>query len=481
MKKIVSVLSVAALTLSAVFAADVSLSYRLGGSLYSETNSKQVNTTTGAKTVEQERKALDLEGYGDSGKGDLKFTANNDFAGFVLKVNVDDKGFTTDNVGEYYGWLNFSNIQLTTGKWDSRYVGRLDMHSGEWEGNEFERYKPGVINGKYANDIDNLTKVRYTKDGKDAWEQRLATAVAYTLHKDEDNALMVKGVLVDNDWGSTLRMDNDRWSLANANGKTYDKIGNGDLSFFSGFAGEFAYKTAGFDFNLAAKSMKRNELGLGAFFRTIGESSSLLFGLSAGFDLSDKKDAVSVSKTVTIPGIGTQTVQATADYAHNYREFAFDFRGHFELSDELCLTTMNNISVTNQAKVKDQKWEDMDFFLWDMVSLGYKVNEKLFAQFTVESECNLLKIHANHLDPKTGKPTNDSDGNELDGPFSQGGFTLTVTPGVVYSISENATITAGVALEWYNIGASPVKQDALYATMTKTSKIQIPVVFKVSL
>ena len=134
-----------------------------------------------------------------------------------------------------------------------------------------------------------------------------------------------------------------------------------------------------------------------------------------------------------------------------------------------------------QEKLKDQKWEDMDFFLWDMVSLGYKVNEKLFAQFTVESECNLLKIHANHLDPKTGKPTNDSDGNELDGPFSQGGFTLTVTPGVVYSISENATITAGVALEWYNIGASPVKQDALYATMTKTSKIQIPVVFKVSL
>ena len=480
MKKIVSVLSVAALTLSAVSAVDVSISYQTRGTIYDETTTHTYTAATGKVSSTQTRTTLNQLGY-DSAEGDLAFSAKNDFAGFAFtaKPNAGNQTSAFDMAGTvvdtYYGWMNFGNVQLTTGRFDGRYVALFDGESSNWGDNEYARYKPGVIGGKIAFDVDNLTTV-YTSTGdklksSSRWgnfkainkEKRVSTAIAYTIRQNEESALMIKGVLVDNNWGSTLRTDKDR-----DYGTSYG-IGGGDLSFFSGFAGEVAYRNSAFDLNFVAKSMKRDELALGAFFRTIGESKSFLFGLSAGLDLSNKKDAA------TLPD-GTVT-----DYAHNYREFAFDFRGHFDLTDELCLTTMNNLSVTNDKKVKDQKWEDMNFHLWDMVSLGYKLNEKLFAQFTVESECDLLKIHANHLNPTTGKPTNDSDGNELNGPFSQGGFTLTVTPGVVYSISENATITAGVALEWYNIGASPVKQDALYATMTKTSKIQIPVVFKVSL
>ena len=446
MKKIVSVLSVAALTLSAVFAADVSLNYRLGGSLYSEINAKNV-ATDGSETATQTREALNLEGYGDSGIGDLKFTAMNDFAGFVLKVNINDSdAYETREVSEYYGWLNFSNIQVTAGKWDSRYVGLLTDDAGEWENNEYARYKPGVIGGKYAFDIDNLTKVR-TSAGD--WEQRLGTAVAYTNHPSEDSYFMVKGVLFDSDWGSTLRTDSDR-----AYGDDY-AVGNGDLSFFSGFAGEVAYKTSSFDINFVAKSMYRDELGLGAFFRTIGDKSNLLFGLSAGLDLAENKDDNGDKPD------------------HNYREFAFDFRGRFKLSEQLTLTTMNNLSALNNAKAKNQDYDEMDFHLWDMVSLGYQANEKVFAQLTLETECDLLKIHAN----------SDNDGNELDGPFSQGGFTITVVPGVTYSLNENATITAGVAVEWYNIGASPAYQDSWKGDgyYHATSTIQIPVVFKVDL
>ena len=452
MKKIVSVLSVAALTLSAVFAADVSLNYKMAGALYTETNKKTYAGSPARETgATQTRTFLDLNGYKDKPTGDLAFTAKNDFAGFALTLNpqvgADYTGFDVDT---YYGWLNFSNVQVTTGKWCSRYVNRLDMHSGNWEGNEFERYKPGVINGRAASDIDNLTSVNKERDitKKVDYETRLATAVAYTLHKDEDNALMIKGVLVDNDWGSTLRTDKDRAY----DSASYSAVNGGDLGFFSGFAGEFAYKTASFDINVALKSMYRDELAFGAFFRTIGESSSMLFGLSAGLDLSENKNAAGDK----------------AD--HNYREFAFDFRAHFDLTDELCLTTMNNLSVYNKLKANGQKYEEMDSLLWNMVSLGYKASEKVFAQLTAETECKPFTVHAN----------GDNDGNELDGPFSKGGFKVTVTPGVVYSFNENATLTTGVALEWNDIGASPAYQDKRSGDTT-TSTVKIPVVFKVAL
>lgn len=463
MKKIVSVLSVAALTLSAVFAADVSLNYKMAAALYTEKNEKTYAGTPAKETgATQTRTFLDLNGYADKPTGDLAFTAKNDFAGFALTLNPKVRqAYTAFAVDTYYGWLNFSNVQVTTGKWCSRYVNRLDMHSGNWEGNEFERYKPGVINGLAAHDIDNLTAVN--KGMKNAtptadYETRLATAVAYTLHKDEDSALMIKGVLVDNDWGSTLRTDTKDDNKRAYHNKSYSDVDGGDLGFFSGFAGEFAYKAAGFDFNLALKSMYRDQLAFGAFFRTIGESSSLLFGLSAGLDLQSTK------------ANGEKVVD------HRYREFAFDFRAHFDLSEELCLTTMNNLSVYNKEKAKGQDYEEMDSLLWNMVSLGYKASEKVFAQLTAETECKPFTVHGN-----TAK-----DGTELDGPFSKGGFKITVTPGVVYSFNENATLTTGVALEWTEIGASPAYQDNRTGTTgasktITTSTVKIPVVFKVAL
>ena len=465
MKKIVSVLSVAALTLSAVFAADISLSYRLGGKLYAEENKKNVDEQ-GKKTATQTRESFNLEGYGDSNKGDLAFTAKNDFAGFALTLNVNDEAaFANDNVDTYYGWLNFSNVQVTSGKWSSRYVNRLDADAGNWEGSEFERYKPGVVGGKIAFDIDDLTKVNtgagdnLTSSAKGYFKarntvNRLSTAIAYTLHKDEDTALMVKGVLVDNEWGSTLRSDKDRAY----DSATFAKANGGDIGFFSGFAGEVAYKTAAFDLNFVAKSLKRDELALGFFFRTIGDSSSYLFGLSAGLDLAENKNA------------------AGDKPQHNYREFAFDFRARKNLTEDLTLTTMNNLSVLNAEKAKENasgdkiKYENMDFHLWDMVSVAYKLSEKVKAQFTVESECDLIHMaQAANLDNKS----------EIWGPFANGGFQISVIPGVVYSFNENATLTTGVIVDLFEIAASPKVQDAVRTH--NVSNIKVPVVFKVAL
>ena len=62
MKKIVSVLAVAALSLSVVFAAEVSLSYKTRGTLYSETNKMNYDSNKGS----QARTALDQSGYKDA-------------------------------------------------------------------------------------------------------------------------------------------------------------------------------------------------------------------------------------------------------------------------------------------------------------------------------------------------------------------------------------------------------------------------------
>jgi outer membrane receptor for ferrienterochelin and colicin len=176
----------------------------------------------------------------------------------------------------------------------------------------------------------------------------------------------------------------------------------------------------------------------------------MLFGLSAGLDLRNTKQG------------GEKVVD------HRYREFAFDFRAHFDLSEELCLTTMNNLSVLDTEKAKDQKYDVNTFHLWDMVSLSYKANDKIKAQLTAEAECDLLRNQANSA----------NDGTETKNVRDLGGFTLSVIPGFVYSFNQNASLTAGFKFQFAEIGASTEFQDSDH---TITTKISIPVVFAVAL
>lgn len=122
----------------------------------------------------------------------------------------------------------------------------------------------------------------------------------------------------------------------------------------------------------------------------------------------------------------------------------------------------------------------MDFHLWNMVSLAYKANEKILAQLTVESECDPLLIRAENTNSGDGWTTgnNGAKGSTIFGASATGGLTITVTPGVVYSINENATITAGVKVECAEIGASPVYRNSAHTT---TTEVSVPVVFKVAL
>lgn len=445
MKKIVSVLSVAALTLSAVFAADVSLKYNMKGSLYEETNKKEVKA--GSETISQERSILNQSGYADA-ESDIVITAKNDFAGFVLDVQPNATGktaFSASKLKEYYAWMNFGNLQLTTGKWKSRYTNLLDAEQGEWEDDDFMRYPLGVVGGKMAYDIDNLTATvarktdaagnsKYFKQVETT--QKVSTALAYTVRPNDDTYFMIKGIAVDNKWGGTGKWDSNR-SYAD---------GAYDIQFFSGFAAEAAWHSAALDLNFVVKSMVRNEFSFAAFVAPKLGDSSLLFGFTAGLDLTDDKDAND----------------------HNYHEFGIDFRAIFKLSDALTLTTMNNLSVMDEAKLKDQKWDENTFHLWDMVSLSYKASDKIKAQLTAEAECDLLRNEANSA----------KDGTETKNVRDLGGFTLSVIPGFVYSFNENASLTAGFKFQFAEIGASTEFQDSDH---TITTKISIPVVFAVAL
>ena len=453
MKKIVSVLSVAALTLSAVFAADITLKYNTKGTLYEETNKKTVKAGS-EDVLQQERSIFDQSGYGDA-ESDLVISARNDYAGFVLDLTPNatakDKLTEADKVSEYYGWMNFGNLQVTVGKWESRYAFSFDGDGGEWDGDDYERYHLGVIGGKYAYDADNLTGVyTYSTDNKvgnstyfykQDVSQKLGTALAYTVRPAEDTYFMAKGVLVENDWGSTLRGDSDRKY------SSY-QVGGSDISFFSGFAGEVAFRNSAIDVNFIAKSLVRDQLVLGAYVRPIlSEKSSFLVGFTYGMDLSDDK------------------VDGEHTLDRKYSEMAFDFRGHFQIDEALCLTTMNNLSVLlpETAKGGDNL---TDMHLWDMVSLGYQASEQVLAQLTVESEADVLHTYSEGGDVKS------SNVRDL------GGFTISVIPGVTYSFNENATLTAGVKFEWAEIGAS---SDFKSSNHTTTTKVQIPVVFAVAL
>ena len=458
MKKIVSVLSVAALALSSIFAAEVTLSYKTKAALYTETNKKNIETDTGAS---QTRTLLDQEGY-DNGKAksNVVVSAKTDFAGFVLDFEPEAQNGKTgtamanNNFYQYYGWLNFGPIQVTSGKWESRYGYEFDDDQKAWADKDFNRYHLGVINGAYGHDVDNLTATVAQSGTDTAFNglskkmeatQQLATAVAFTSHPNDGTYIMLKGVLVDSDWGSSLRLDSDR---TYGQDFTSANSGSGDLAFHSGFAGEFAFHIDNsIDINVVAKSLKRDTLAIGAFVRPTFGNTTLLAGFTFGKDLTDKGD----------------TVDST------YSEFGIDLRLRTKLSDNVTLTTMHNISHFQPEYAKDHKVDTNYATMWNMVSLAYAASEKTVLQCTVQNECVLFKNVANDK----------NDGSDLKGPRTNGGYNLSIMPAVVYSFNENASLSAGLKWDINNIAAL----DAWKSTqgVLTTSEFSIPVVFKVSL
>lgn len=427
MKKIVSMLAIAALTLGAVSAADFSVEYATKGSVYTEKS----NLPKGATKSTVESKAfLDQKGYDGDSASDLVLSSSGTAGGVLLDIDVDarNKSITFDQV---YGWMNFGSIQLTTGKWSGRYVNRVKEDAGKWASSDFEKFKPGIIVGadgkglkdKNAYDVDNLTAVKGTN--------QIATALTFTSRPDDATYFMAKGLIVTNKWGGIGKWDSD---------KVYAD-GEYDIEFESGFAGEIAFRKENvIDINVLAKSMVRNELVVGAFVRPLMLNPvNLLVGVTYLADLTDNGDNVDA----------------------NAYAYGIDVRARIPLSDSLALTTMNNLSNSVDQKAKNGK-DNYTMSMWNMVSVAYKVSDALKVQVTGESYMSqFMKVENDDAVSRS----------------KLGGADLSVLAGVVYSFNPNASFSAGIKYEKTGMFASSDWTDANDTTAT----FSIPFVFDVAL
>ena len=244
MKKIIST-AAAVLAFSMAFA-DVSVEFTQAGYLSSDRGGNSVK--------------LDVNGYDDDKKvtGCVVTEISNEFAGVVFDLDPYIKDVGRDYVDnasngmfdQYYGWVNFmgGKAKLQSGVWTSRSVNRMKKDAGSWENPEYEKCKPGVINGSIAKDVTNLT------------EGNLSTQITYSL----DNGY-AKAAIVSSEY-----------------------YGSSTSSLMSGFALE-----GGFNINedtnvkVYFKNLKDQEIAFAVF----GESTGLKEGLDlvAGFTAGNAK------------------------------------------------------------------------------------------------------------------------------------------------------------------------------------------------
>lgn len=333
MKKIISMLTVSALAFGSVFA-DVSLEYTQKG---------YISTNEGGSS-----KYLDLNGYDEDGTGatkhtdtDIAFEVSNDVAGVHFEIcpyGTDAETRTNDSTtynyfDSYYGWVKFlgGTMELKSGLFVQRRVARMNQDAGNWNSNDYERYKPGVMGGTYAKDVTNLPTVNGTK--------ALTSELTYT-----GKNLYVSGALITNTFKSGVST-------------------NATSSTESGFGVEAGLiLDENTKLQAVFKTTTEDEIALGAFFT------------KNGLTLKEKK-----LDLMTGVSFGNQSL--TDD-----TEAAVDLRARVYLSEKLTLTTMNNVSYYNYTTTTAHNGDAATINVWDMAGIAYKLSDALKLTATAEWE-----------------------------------------------------------------------------------------------
>ena len=319
MKKIMSAALVAGMLAGTVTAADIGFSYK--GSNYFKDNKDNSEYIKYMSNLRADCLAL---------------TLTTDVAGVVVDFDTEDGAIKKD---EYYGWLNFGlpvgSLQVTAGRWSSRYVNRIIADKGDLDREDFELYKPGVINGTIGKDSDNLTL------GK------LGIVGAWTLADALPGTLLVKLGLAQYSSDVGIGWNPDKNSV--------------DVK--AGFAGEVAYRLEDLiAVNLAVRSLNKN---------------SYSFGLWVSPEVMDELQ-------LTVGGtVATGKLWKSNAWTDRKTEWGVDLRARYEVTDDLSLTTMNNFSSGADTSTNDAKNE---FVLWDMLNVTYAFADNLKAGLTLQSE-----------------------------------------------------------------------------------------------
>ena len=295
----------------------------------------------------------------------MSVTVSGDIGGVVVDFDLDlnwdmsDSPYTDKNgkrklpdylkQDEYYGWLNFGlpvgSLQVTAGRWNGRYVNRIRTDKGDLDSEDFELYKPGVINGTMGADSDNLTA------------GNLGVVAAWTLADKLPGVLIVKLGLANN----ASFFSSDKWDY------NWNWDAN-SVSVKAGFTGELAYRQDGlFNVNFAVRTLLKNNYSFALWFSPLmAEKLQLTVGGTVATVNAYDKDA--------------------KKWGDNKTEWGVDLRARYKVTDELSLTTMNNISSGTASTTKAHDGKDGNqLVLWDMLNATYAFADNLKAGLTLQS------------------------------------------------------------------------------------------------
>lgn len=312
----------------------------------------------------------------------LGLELSNDIAGVVFDWDIEEGSGTSKlALDSYYGWMTFGlpvgNLQVTSGKWNGRYSDRVKSDAGDLDGEYYEAYKLGVImndvlkDGAIASDSDNLT------------QGAMSTVLAYTLADTLPGTLLVKaGIRSVKDLGEK-----------GADGKVIEDYGKFDSK--AGFVAEVGYRQDGLvNLDVAIRSVMDKCTSLGVFVSPLMVEN---LRATVGFTMGD------------IDGD---------------KEFAFDARARYAITEKTAVTGMFNYSSIAKELKASASGDDLNA-MWTMLSVNHVAGDNIRFLATLQN---------------TVRDFDADNGNNL----------TAFTPACEIQISEKALFTAAFDMRWNN-------------------------------
>lgn len=313
----------------------------------------------------------------------LGLELSNDIAGVVFDWDIEERSSDTSKLAldSYYGWMTFGlpvgNLQVTSGKWNGRYSDRVKSDAGDLDGKYYEAYKLGVImndvlkDGAIASDSDNLT------------QGAMSTVLAYTLADTLPGTLLVKaGIRSVKDLG-----------VKGADNKVIEDYGKFDSK--AGFVAEVGYRQDGLvNLDVAIRSVMDKCTSVGVFVSPLMVEN---LRATVGFTMGD------------IDGD---------------KEFAFDARARYAITEKTAVTGMFNYSSIAKELRASKSGDDLNA-MWTMISVNHVAGDNIRFLATLQN---------------TVRDFDADNGNNL----------TAFTPACEIQISEKALFTAAFDMRWDN-------------------------------
>ena len=292
----------------------------------------------------------------------LGLELSNDIAGVVFDWDIyENESKATSKLGldSYYGWMTFGLP-----------VGNLQVTSGKWNGRYSDRVKSdaGDLDGKYyeAYKLGVINGVG-AADSDNLTEGQMSTVLAYTLADTLPGTLLVKAGIVKCDYGK------------------YDSQ--------SGFVAELGYRQEGLiNVDVAIKNPSDKVTTIGAFV-----SPLMVENLRA-------------------------TVGFTMGNYDGDKEFAFDARARYAITEKTAVTGMFNYSSIAKELKASNSGDDLNA-MWTMISVNHVAGDNIRFLATLQN---------------TVRDFDADNGNNL----------TAFTPACEIQISEKALFTAAFDMRW---------------------------------